>query len=492
MMQEKKLTNTKKHGLLTAEHRPSLHAAPASRHRFTLLVLAGLLIACIAILAAANLWYLRRLQHESLHSSAAESVLSQGADLARTLAEQPAVSDPNDDPKRWTEFARFVRSLRRIEPAMDYVTVAEGDVIVFHDSAGIVGTNTAASTAASPGKPPEVRVGRQRIAKGDSVIPVLTFTAPAGRDGAPRQVRVALRKEAVDRREQQAAEALGILFRITMATLVVSFGLAALLSVGILRHEIERQRRERAAEHLAFAGAIADGIIHDVRNPLSSLRLDLQMLEKEVLKGQAGNTGRTLALAERTLKTMERIDMVMREFLYVSMPESADRERVDVNDCVHDCLDLLGARFEAAGVRLRAELSADRLVFEGFGVGIKRALINILTNAKQASPQGGTVTVRTSARDGQAVIEVEDEGRGIPRRQMKRLFEMFASGRPDGIGLGLHLAKAAVERSGGAIAAENRAGNGAQFTIRLPLVARETHGRRANDEYRVDLRRAQW
>lgn len=467
-MQQKKTFNQPSPRHTGIAGREPIHANRGVRHRYTLLIVAGLMIVCIAGLAAVNLWYLRRLQRESLHSSAAQSVLDQGADLARTLAAQPATLLHGDEPQHWSEFGRLVRSLRRIEPNIEYVSVSEGGVILFYDGAAQTASNGAPADAQTPATAPEVRVGRQRMVHGDSLVPVLTFTAPADRGGTPRHVRVALRKDAVERREEQAAEAVGILFRITMATLIVSFGLAALLSVALLRHEIERARRERAAEHLAFAGALADGIIHDVRNPLSSLRLDLQMLQKEAHKGSAGDSSRIVTLAERTLKTMDRVDLVMREFLYVSMPEAAARERVDVNECVRDCLDLLGPRFESAGVGLHADLAPDAPAFDGFGVGLKRALINVLTNAKQVSPHGGRVTVRTSRRNGAAVIEVEDQGPGIPRRQMKRLFEMFASGRPDGIGLGLHLTRAAVERNGGTIAAENRAEGGARFTITLP------------------------
>lgn len=439
------------------------------RYRYSLLALAGALIACIALIATVNLWYLSRLHSESLHTSAAQSVLDQGAEFARVLAAQPAVVESQEDGNRWTEFRRMIQSLRQIEPSLQYVSVNEGDVIVFHDEVGVGGSNAVQGVLGAMPPAADVRVGRARVSAGSGIVPVLTFTAPDTGSGPRRWVQVALRKEAVNQREAQAAAALGMMLRLAVATLTISFGLAVLLVVGLLRQEIERHRRERAAEHLAFAGALADGIIHDVRNPLSSLRLDVQMLQKEAAKGSDGAGPRIVELAARARKTMDRVDLVMREFLYVSRPEPAERECLDVNECVRDCLDLLGPRFEAAGVHLQAELATAPLPVLGYGVGLKRAAINILTNAKQASPARGKVLVRTWQAEGSAWISVEDEGPGIPKRAMKRLFEMFASAKPEGTGLGLHLAKAAVENSGGTISAENLTEGGAKFTIRLPM-----------------------
>jgi len=168
---------------------------------------------------------------------------------------------------------------------------------------------------------------------------------------------------------------------------------------------------------------------------------------------------------------MDRVDLVMKEFLYVSKPEPAQRERVDVNACVHDCLDLLGPRFERENVQIRANLAPEILIVMGHSVGLKRALINVLTNAKQVSPAGGAVTVSTRRAADRIVIDVEDEGPGIPPEQARRIFDMFVTGRAEGVGLGLYLAKAAVENSGGHISTINRAEGGARFTIELPVTS---------------------
>ncbi|MEI6789284.1 MAG: HAMP domain-containing sensor histidine kinase [bacterium] len=437
------------------------------KRQHSLLIVAGVLVVCIAVLAGVNLWFLRALHSRSLHDTAAQSVLQLGAELARTLSNHPVLQSAGGGANRWSDFSRLVQAIKGIEPSLEYVTVNEGDVTLFH--LDISGTNAGMSSMNSRSDG-EVRIGRKRLATEAGVIPVLTFSARAtGASGSALSLQIAMRKDAVQQREEQAARMLGIMFRLSLITLSVALGLVGVLGVWVFRHEMERQRRRRDEEHLAFAGLLADGIIHDVRNPMSSLRLDVQMLEKEAGRGSECRTDRMVELAERARNTIDRIDLVMREFLYVSKPGAREPERFELNAAVRDCLDLLGPRFERAEVKLEVHLSADPLPLMGQSIGLKRAVINVLTNAKQASPAGQSVIVKTLREGDEAVLIVEDQGPGVKKEEVKRLFEMFVTGRPDGIGLGLYLAKAAVENCRGTILADNHPGGGARFTLRFPL-----------------------
>lgn len=435
------------------------------RHH-SLLIIAGVLVGVIALLAVANLWFLQKFHGRNLHDSAAQSVLGLGSDLARKLANHPVIRAGGDEPGQWAEFSRLVHALKGFEPSLLYVTVNEADVTVFHQDTSY--------TNAEPGLPvidSGVRIGRKLLTTPAGDFPVITFSAQVPNEaGAQRRVQIAMRKEAVQQREAQAARILAIMFRLSLITLSVSLSLAVVLVVWVVRHELERDRRRRDEEHLAFAGLLADGIIHDVRNPMSSLRLDVQMLEKEAAKGPECRVGRITELALRARTTMDRMDMVMREFLYVSKPDARQPETFEINGCIKDCLDLLAPRFEREKVLLEPELCGDPLVMRGYSVGMKRAILNLLTNAKQASSPGKRVWIRLKRAGTEAIIIVEDEGPGLGPEGGAHLFEMFVSGRPDGMGLGLYLAKAAVENNRGTILAGNREGGGARFQIILPLL----------------------
>ena len=434
-------------------------------YRLSVILAAAAMVASIAMLAATNLWYLRRLQGASVHTIAAQSALDFGAGLVRHLAAQPAVSEGGSS-VTWDELSRLVRSLKRVEPTLQYVSVTEGDVIVFHDDVSKPVTN--ATDVASDTAMEGIRVGRTLLNTGRSVVPVMTFTASVP-GGNGRKIQVALLKDVVARREEQASRALSVMFRLSLATLIGAFAVALVFVAWFLRHELERERRRRAQEHLAFAGVLADGIIHDVRNPMSSLRLDLQMLQREAAKGPEVKVTRIGELAERARRTMDRVDAVMREFLYVSRPEPAARETVDLLACIRDCADLLGPRFESEGLHLICVLPGGPVAVRGYSVGIKRALINVVTNAKEMSPGGGTVTIRVVPGGAWCELHVDDEGPGIPKGELDRIFEMFVTLKAGGTGLGLHLARAAVEHCGGTITAANRPEGGARFTLKLPL-----------------------
>ncbi len=424
-------------------------------YRYSITALATALVFGIALLAALNLWYLRRLQSENVHLDAAQSVLDLGMNLTRHIAQANA-----EAPNAWENLHQTLLSLKTLEPALLFVSITEEDVTLFHEDLSI-------PTISSNKQ--DVAIGRRILATGKDLVPVLTFTTPVPGTQPSRRLHLGLRKDAVSQREAHSAAVLSLMFRLSLATLAAAFILAILLVAWILRHEMAIQQRRRETEHLTFAGILANGIIHDVRNPMSSLRLDIQLLQKESARQEQANPERLRELAERARKTMDRLDAVMREFLFVSRPDATVREPMDTNTCIRDCADLLQPRFERANVNLSLQLALDLPVTLGHDVGLKRALTNILINAVQVSPPGGTVTVQSLQADRRILIHIDDEGPGIAREDQARIFDMFVSGKPDGTGLGLYLARVAVEKLSGTIKATSRPEGGARFSVSLPL-----------------------
>lgn len=421
---------------------------------------AAALVCGVAVLASLNLWYLSKLQSEQVHVDAAQSVLDLGIHMTSLLSARAGAAC-SESPAARQDVLRLLLSLKELEPSLQYVSITDGDITLFHEdlsqAPGVTATNSS------------VVIGRRILATGSSYVPVLTFTAPIPDAPPSRRLHVAMARDAVTQRESHAAAVLALMFRLAMATVIVAFLLAILLVVWILRHEMIVQQRQRDAEHMAFAGILANGIIHDVRNPLSSLRLDIQMIQKEAGKQAGTDPSRLGALASRARQTMDRLDAVMREFLFVSRPESTIWEPVDVNACLQDCADLLRGRFERAHVSLVMNLDKTLPMVGGHDVGLKRAITNVMINAIQVSPAGGTVTLSTLQSGGRVLIRIEDEGPGVPAGETTRIFEMFVTGTPGGTGLGLYLARVAIEKLKGSIGVTNRPTGGACFVISLPV-----------------------
>ena len=164
------------------------------------------------------------------------------------------------------------------------------------------------------------------------------------------------------------------------------------------------------------------------------------------------------------------MDKIFQEFLFLSRPVPETMEPVSLKCCIRDCVDLLAARFEQADVSAIAELPDNDITVMGQASGLKRALINLLSNAEQFSKKGDCVTVRCFREEDRAVIEVLDQGPGVPEADKKRIFEMFVTTRSGGTGLGLSLAKTAVENCGGTIEVVNRPEGGACFKVVLPAL----------------------
>lgn len=442
-------------------------------HRHTSLIpVAGLVILLIAGVAITNLWLLVKLYDSTARSSSTLSAIQYGLLVTRDLEKQPLFSRSSIGKEDVEQFGQVVDALQMVDPGLEYVSVSESGAIVYHKQARLA-SQPVKSTGPITNHPETVSMGRKKLWVGTNMIPVITFTrtfrSPEGRQ---RDLQVAFRKDVFEREHAGATTAVTTMFKISILTLVVSFGLCLLAVIGLVRREKIWQKRQRLNEHLSFAGAMAGSIIHDFRNPMSALRLDAQLLQVETAKGPASRPERRLDLASRITQTIDRMDTLLGEFLVIYKPDAATRERFDINTCAQDCIELVKHRFAKAGVKIVLELSPTPLCVQGYPVQFKRALSNVLNNAEHFSPADSTVKAQTRREHDQAIVTVTDEGPGIPRADRGRIFEILFSRRPGGTGIGLALAKTAVENCGGTIYVETPpCGKGSRFVIRIPMQA---------------------
>lgn len=245
--------------------------------------------------------------------------------------------------------------------------------------------------------------------------------------------------------------------------------------------EIERvveqlQQREREvlrADQLAAVGQVAAGVAHEIRNPLTSVK----MLVQTGLEGDppAGLPPEDLAVIEKEVRRMEQF---VRLFLDFARPPRSERRPTDLNEVVRRALTLLDGRARRQRVKILAELPAEPVVRNIDPEQIHQVLLNLLLNSLDALPRGGTVRVSLDG-DGAAredavspvaavAVRVRDSGPGIPPAIAARLFEPFVSGKETGLGLGLSICKRLVEGHGGTIRGENSPDGGAAFTFTLP------------------------
>ncbi len=227
--------------------------------------------------------------------------------------------------------------------------------------------------------------------------------------------------------------------------------------------ELQRSRETAArADQLSAVGQLAAGIAHELRNPLTAIKL---LADATAEQGESMTPSEVAMIREEAA----RMEQMLQTFLDFARPARLVRNRVDAVAEARQVIDIVRPRAERVGVAIKhriegpAELLADRQQ-------IRQVLLNLLINAIDAQPNGGEIVVRVGPAEGrEAVIEVADRGVGIDPEIQGRLFEPFVSSKETGIGLGLAVSQRIVTSHGGRITAQNRPGGGATFRVLLPL-----------------------
>ena len=451
-----------------AEAFSNLNACARPRRHWPLSLVASILIVLVASGAIFCLRVLAAFYEKASRAAAAQSVVDQGAYISQWLARFPFFRDSPLAADKAEDFNRAVEWLKKSESGLQYVTISEDGVMLYRKQ--VPGGNGAGpDDAARTGK---MTMGRKQLVNGTSSVPVITFsTVQVGPEGRQRTLEVALNKDAIERRSAVSVEALNRMYYISLSTIAIAFLACLAAVVGFVHREMVWQKRRRLDEHLAFAGAMAGSVIHDFRNPLSAMRLDAQLLKNEVARPEGARPERLAGLSQRIVGTIDRVDGLLAEFLTTARPEGGGSEKFELNAAAGDCIELLKTRFEKAGLRLAAELYPGPLAASGFPAQFKRALLNVMANAEQFSPPGGTVTIRTGLEGKSAFVRVTDEGPGVPTAERRKIFDLFYSKRPGGTGLGLSLARTAIKNCGGTIECQDRpGGKGTVFVIKIPTV----------------------
>jgi signal transduction histidine kinase len=237
--------------------------------------------------------------------------------------------------------------------------------------------------------------------------------------------------------------------------------------------EIERvieqlQQREREvlrAEQLAAVGQVAAGVAHELRNPLTSVK----MLVQTGLEGDraAGLPPDDLAIIEHEVRRMEQC---IQMFLDFARPSRSERRQADLLGVLRRALALVEGRARRQKVTFLADLPTEPIALLIDPEQIHQVMVNLLLNALDALPRGGTVhlsVARKSTPPG-AEVTIHDSGPGIAARIRERLFEPFVSSKETGVGLGLSICKRLIEAHGGTIRGENSPEGGAVFAFTLP------------------------
>ncbi len=245
----------------------------------------------------------------------------------------------------------------------------------------------------------------------------------------------------------------------------------------ILRDVTERRQRTATtieSEKLSALTLLAAGVAHELGNPLNSLNIHLQLIERELADLPPATARRMQDDLQVARDEIGRLDGIIQQFLRAIRPTKPDLQRTDIHEILLASLRLLDREIADRDILVEREFASDapRLMLDPGQ--LKQAFYNLVKNALQAMPPGGILRVRTTATEGSLVVEFIDSGRGISAAEIGRIFEPYYTTKEQGSGLGLMIVQRIVREHGGTMEIESDEGHGTTVRIKLPLQVRRS------------------
>lgn len=231
-------------------------------------------------------------------------------------------------------------------------------------------------------------------------------------------------------------------------------------------HQLEAtQHRLIQTEALATTGKMVASIVHEIRNPLSSIKMNLQILTRRIEKEERYKEHGSIALQE-----LSHLEDMLSELLDLSRPMQLELQRIEIRDLIKESLQTIAAKILQNHIIVKYDISSCPFYLIIDGKRFKQALCNLILNAIQASQPQQQITIRAyTAKDNSRItIEISDEGEGITEENMAQIFNPFFTTRNKGTGLGLSHVKKIIELHDGNISVESKPGIGSTFRIVIP------------------------
>jgi len=228
--------------------------------------------------------------------------------------------------------------------------------------------------------------------------------------------------------------------------------------------------RQRLVAQFAEIAALAGGLAHEIKNPLSTISLNLELLGEEVAAGESPRDRRMLKKIVAVQRECRRLEAILEDFLKFARVGELDVEPHDLNQVIRDFIEFYQPELASNGVEISPHLAPDLPLVRLDGALFRQVLVNLALNAQQAMPRGGTIELQTRLHDGRVELDCIDNGCGMDETTLSRIFTAFYSTKKAGTGLGLATVKRIVEAHGGRIAVESAPSRGTRFTISLPPV----------------------
>ncbi len=248
----------------------------------------------------------------------------------------------------------------------------------------------------------------------------------------------------------------------------VTLALAAVGAIYAYERFVLLDRRSRHAERLAELGSLTGGLAHEIKNPLSTVQLNLQLLQEDLDPHHPSYPRLTNRLSTVYRET-GRLGEILDDFLRYAGRIELDRKPVDLNRMLDELVDFFAPQAQAHAVQIRLRKDASPVIARVDERLLKQAVLNLMLNAVQAMTGGGELMLSVTPAGREAIIGIIDTGPGIGPDALAQIFQAYYTTKKGGTGIGLAMAKRIADEHGGSIAVRSEVGKGTEFSIVLPI-----------------------
>lgn len=254
---------------------------------------------------------------------------------------------------------------------------------------------------------------------------------------------------------------------IALSLLLLSAGLAYV----IWAYRRNRYLRDQAqkADRLAYVGTLAGSLAHEIRNPLNSMNMNVQLVQEELGERNFEGAGDLNQMLEAIRKEVMRLERLVSSFLAYARPTQITTKPIQINEVLNGTLEFLDREIEQRGILLDTQFDPDLPAIDGDESQLRQAFLNIILNGIQVMNPQEHLTIITRRENGNQIsVAIQDEGPGISAQELKNIFKVFYSTRVGGTGLGLPIAQRIAELHDGHIDVESTIGQGTTFRFKFP------------------------
>jgi len=255
-----------------------------------------------------------------------------------------------------------------------------------------------------------------------------------------------------------------------LGVLIGAIGVTIVTAIYVRRiHRL--QQHSASVARLAELGTLTGGLAHEIKNPLSTIGLNAQLLAEgvEELPIPEADKGRLSRRIGALRREVERLRGILTDFLQFAGQLRLEPRPADLNQVVEELADFFLPQAQQQRAKVRLRRADQPLIAPVDPRLIKQAVLNLMLNALQAMPQGGDLILSASKDDGAALIDIIDTGKGIAPEAIDKIFQAYYTSKKGGTGLGLAMTQRIVKEHGGQLSVTSEMGKGSDFQLRLPL-----------------------